>query len=63
MPIVHIDFLAGRTQEQKEAMMKKVTAAISETLVVTPEKVRIVLNERSSDDISVGGVTMTKLQK
>ena len=36
MPIVHIDFLEGRTKEQKEAMMKKVTAAISETLVVTP---------------------------
>ncbi len=63
MPIVHIDFLEGRTKEQKEAMMKKVTAAISETLVVTPEKVRIVLNELSSDDFSVGGVTMTKLQK
>ena len=61
MPIVHIDFLEGRTQEQKEAMMKKVTEAICDTLIVEPEKVRIVLNEKSTDEISVGGIPMTKL--
>ncbi|MBN1276814.1 MAG: 2-hydroxymuconate tautomerase family protein [Deltaproteobacteria bacterium] len=63
MPIIHIDFLEGRTQEQKEAMMKKVTEAICETLAVEPEKVRIILSEKSTDDISVGGVTLTKLRR
>jgi len=63
MPIVHIYFLEGRTHEQKETMMKKVTEAICDTLAVEPEKVRIVLNEKSTDDYSVGGISFTKLRK
>ncbi|HOP47563.1 MAG TPA: 2-hydroxymuconate tautomerase [Desulfobacteraceae bacterium] len=63
MPIVHIYFLEGRTQEKKENLMKKVTEAICDTLDVEPERVRIILSEKTTDDISVGGVTLTKLRK
>ena len=61
MPIVQIDFLAGRTQEQKEAMMMKVTEAICETLNAPPDSVRIILHEHTTDEISIGGKTMKQL--
>jgi 4-oxalocrotonate tautomerase len=63
MPIVHIYYLEGRSQDQKEACMKKVTEAICETLIAPPENVRIVMHEKPLNEISVGGVTMEKLRK
>jgi 4-oxalocrotonate tautomerase len=62
MPLAHIYFLEGRNQDQKEAMMQKVTEAICETLVAPPENVRVLLHEQSTDSISVGGETMTKIR-
>lgn len=56
VPIVSIDMFEGRTIEQKRALVKKVTEAISETLGVSGEHVHIVLREMKRENYAEGGV-------
>ena len=43
MPLVHIDLIEGRTDEQLKALVKDVTAAISKDANVPAERVHICL--------------------
>ena len=54
MPLVHIDLIEGRTDEQLKALVKDVTA-ISKDANVPAERVHIVLNEMRKDRYSVAG--------
>jgi len=55
MPIVNIDFLEGRTLEQKKEMAKRITEIISEVAEVAPEVVWIKFNEMKKENFSTGG--------
>ena len=55
MPLVHIDLLEGRTDEQLRALVKDVTAAISKDANVPAERIHIVLNEMKRSRYSVAG--------
>lgn len=55
MPNVTIDFLEGRTIEQKREMAKSVTDAIVQTLNCKPEAVQIIMHELSKDQLANGG--------
>jgi len=55
MPIVQINMLAGRTLDQKRALVKKVTEALGETIGAPPEKVRIILNDMPHDMYAIAG--------
>ena len=56
MPIVQIHMFEGRTPEQKRALVRKVTDAISETINTPPEAVHIILTDMSRGDYADGGV-------
>jgi len=56
MPNVVIDFLSGRSIEQKREMVKRVTQAIVETLNCPPEAVQIIMHEISTEQIANGGI-------
>jgi len=56
MPNVVIDFLAGRSIEQKREMAKRVTQAIVETINCPPEAVQIIMHEISTEQIANGGI-------
>ncbi|NJM09284.1 2-hydroxymuconate tautomerase family protein [Candidatus Gracilibacteria bacterium] len=58
MPIVRIDMLSGRTSEQKSELIRRVTAAVVESLAVKPEQVRVLLYELPPEHWAVGGETM-----
>lgn len=45
MPIVSIHMLPGRSHGTKKALLENVTAAVSATLDVSPETVRIIIHE------------------
>lgn len=60
MPTVHIHMVSGRTAEKKEALIKAVTEAISETLQVPNERVHILIHELPRENIGHGGVPLTK---
>lgn len=56
MPNVVIDFIEGRTVEQKRKLVESVTDAIVNSIGCKPEAVQIILHEISTDQISNGGV-------
>lgn len=56
MPNVVIDFLEGRTIEQKREMVKRVTDALVDTLNCKKEAVHITIHEISTDQVANGGV-------
>lgn len=55
MPIVNINLIEGRTLEQKRALVKEVTEAICKTVNVTPDHVRIILQDMAKHDYAVAG--------
>jgi 4-oxalocrotonate tautomerase len=59
MPIVQIDFVEGRTVEQKREMAKKVTEAITETLKCPADAVTIVMREATKQNIAKAGILMS----
>jgi len=56
MPIVHIDLIAGRSQEQLKNLVKDVTAAVSKNTGAPAEHIHIILSEMQENRYSVGGV-------
>ena len=56
MPIVTINMLEGRTQEQKKSLIKHVSSAVMETLGVPPESVRVIINEMPFDHYGIAGL-------
>ncbi|KRO00529.1 2-hydroxymuconate tautomerase [Companilactobacillus kimchiensis] len=56
MPLVHIDLIAGRSEEQLRGMVKDVTAAIVKNTGAPAEHVHVVLNEMAKEHYAVGGV-------
>ena len=59
MPIVRIDLLEGRAPERKAELIRRVTAAVVESLEVRPEQVRVLLYELPPEHWAVGGRQMS----
>jgi 4-oxalocrotonate tautomerase len=55
MPIVNINLIEGRTLEQKRELVAAVTEAICKTVNVTPDHVRIILQDMAKHDYAVAG--------
>lgn len=56
MPIVTVKMLEGRTDEQKKALVEKVTEAVVETINAKPEAVTIVIEEMAKNHYATAGV-------
>jgi 4-oxalocrotonate tautomerase len=56
MPILQVEILKGRTQEQKREMVHQVTEAICRTLQCPPEVVTIMIREMEKEHFAVGGI-------
>jgi 4-oxalocrotonate tautomerase len=56
MPIVTVKMLEGRDDEQKRALIEKVTAAVSETTNAPPERVSVVIEEMSPNNFGIAGI-------
>ena len=63
MPIVHIHMIQGRTPEKKEALIKKVTDAIVDTLQVSKDRVHIILHEVPKENIGDSGIPLSKMDR
>jgi len=57
MPIIEMHLLQGRSVEQKRGVAEAVAEAVTRSLGVRPESVRILITEHSSEEFSVAGVT------
>ncbi|OAN88114.1 2-hydroxymuconate tautomerase [Marinobacter sp. EhC06] len=61
MPVAQINILEGRTDEQKEMLIREVTDAISRSLGAPAESVRIIITEMPKQHFGIGGQSAKKL--
>lgn len=55
MPYVTVKMLAGRTDEQKKALIEKVTDVVSETTGAPVEKIVVFIDEMTKDNYGLAG--------
>ncbi len=55
MPYVTVKMLEGRSEDQKKALVEKVTAAVSETTGASEDKIVVFIEEMSKNHYAVGG--------
>ncbi|WP_067842348.1 2-hydroxymuconate tautomerase [Amphibacillus sediminis] len=55
MPYVTIKMLEGRTEEQKRALVERVTEAVVETTGASKEKVVVFIEDMQRNHYAVGG--------
>lgn len=63
MPIVMIHLLKGRGKETKKELIKNVTNAVTQTLDVVDESVRVILNEMDNDNYGVAGLPIMEYRE
>jgi 4-oxalocrotonate tautomerase len=62
MPFVQVTMIEGRSDEQKHALMAKITNAVEEAVGAKRESIRVAIYEVSPDDWSIGGEPISKLR-
>ncbi len=62
MPFIQVNLGAGRTAEQKDALLRAVSAAAAEAVSVPESSVRIWLVEVPATEVLVGGQTLAERQ-
>ncbi|WP_107825604.1 4-oxalocrotonate tautomerase [Neisseria sicca] len=55
MPIIQIHMIEGRTDEQKEAVIREVTEAMVRAVDAPKESVRVLINEMPKQHFGIGG--------
>ncbi|MFO7931938.1 MAG: 2-hydroxymuconate tautomerase [Thermodesulfobacteriota bacterium] len=63
MPIVKIDMIEGRTDEQKKNLAREVTEAIAKTADAKPETITIIISEHPKINIANAGKSMAETAK
>jgi 4-oxalocrotonate tautomerase len=61
MPLAQIYMLEGRTEEQKKAVIEKVTKALQEAVDAPVQSVRVCIIEMPSTNWGIGGVSAKDL--
>ena len=61
MPEIVVHLAAGRSAEQKKALMKDITDAVVRNLAVDPQRVVVQIVESPKDSKSRGGVPFSEL--
>ncbi|OLP66843.1 2-hydroxymuconate tautomerase [Bacillus pumilus] len=61
MPIITVQMLEGRTDEQKRALVEKVTDAVVETTGANAEKVSVIIEEMKKEHYAVAGKRISDL--
>ena len=61
MPFAQIYMLEGRTEDQKRAVIEKVTAAIIEAVGAPKEAVRVWIHDMPKENWGIGGVSAKDL--
>jgi len=56
MPYITVKMLEGRTDNQKRALVEKVTAAVSETTGAPVESITVFIEEMTKNNYAVAGV-------
>lgn len=55
MPVITVDWIAGRNKQQKAMIVEEITRTMVRVAGAKPENVRIIINDHSKDDLAMGG--------
>ncbi|AIF80800.1 4-oxalocrotonate tautomerase [endosymbiont of Acanthamoeba sp. UWC8] len=58
MPVLVVNMMEGRTDDQKRLLVEKVTDAVCVALGSEPNRVRIIINEMPGNGYAIGGKLM-----
>lgn len=58
MPVLVVNMMEGRSDDQKRLLVEKVTNAVCESLGNEPSRVRIIINEMPGNGYAIGGKLM-----
>lgn len=61
MPLAQITIVEGRTEDQKRAVLEKVTEALMEAVGAPRETIRVVIQEVPKTNWGIGGKSMKDL--
>jgi 4-oxalocrotonate tautomerase len=50
--------MAGRTSEQKRLLIERLTNAVSETLLIDPARVSVLITEHAGENWGKGGIPL-----
>ena len=59
MPIVQVQLFEGRSLEMKRKLVSEMTKVICDVLEVSPDVVRIILNEMSRENFAIAGTLVS----
>jgi len=60
MPTIFVNMIEGISEEQKKNMIKRVTEVSAKSVGVPQERAKIILTERSTDQMAVGGKLLSE---
>ncbi|CAD2266438.1 2-hydroxymuconate tautomerase [Stutzerimonas stutzeri] len=63
MPIAQIHILEGRSDEQKEALIREVSEAIARSLDAPLTSVRVIITEMPKGHFGIGGELASKVRR
>jgi 4-oxalocrotonate tautomerase len=55
MPFVHIEWMEGRTLEQKRELTKRITEVMAEVAGVPQDRIHVFIRDMKQDEYAVGG--------
>ena len=61
MPIAQLYIIEGRSDEQKETLIREVTEAMSRSLDAPMERIRVVITEMPKQHFGIAGQSAKKL--
>ncbi|MBS7661044.1 2-hydroxymuconate tautomerase [Pseudomonas lalucatii] len=63
MPIAQLYILEGRSDEQKETLIREVSEAMSRSLDAPIERVRVIITEMPKNHFGIGGEPASKMRR
>jgi len=54
LPIIHVNMIEGRTEEQKRKVVEGFAAVLEKEANVKKEAIRVIFNDVSKDNLGVG---------
>jgi 4-oxalocrotonate tautomerase len=63
MPIAQLYILEGRSNEQKETLIREVSEAMSRSLDAPIERVRVIITEMPKNHFGIGGQPASKVRR
>lgn len=63
MPIAQLYILEGRTDEQKETLIRQVSETMANSLDAPIERVRVIITEMPKNHFGIGGEPASKVRR